>query len=124
MASPSTRSPGRQPGRARTRASPRSPRTIATSPSMARMRPRTGAAAAVRGESPPDGPDALTPPWLPVGSLRDALDVLVGAGVDLDRVADPDEQRHADGRAGLDGGRLLHVAAGIAAHAGLGGGDL
>src|SRR5262249_32788622 len=137
-------------GRARTRASPRSPRRIAISPSIARTRPRNNPGAA--GSAPGAGGVSSSPGALVTWtischgvfgprparrvddagrksaqgrrSLRYALDVLVRARIDLDRVADPDEQRYGDRRAGLDGRRLLHVAAGITAHAGLGGRDL
>src|SRR5262245_24674994 len=54
---------------------------------------------------------------------KHAFAVLARARVDADQVAFVDEQRHAQLRAGLDGGRLGDVARGIAARARLGGGD-
>src|SRR4051794_19302277 len=79
-------------------------RTTAVLPSTAITRPRVA---------------ATTAPL-----LVDALDVLERARVDLDRIANPDEQRDHHFCAGLHGGRLLHVTARVAANAGLRGSHL
>src|SRR5690348_1489084 len=53
------------------------------------------------------------------GTLRPA-EVLAGPGVDLDLLAGRDEQRHLDGGAGLEGGRLGAAGGPVALDAGVG----
>ena len=55
---------------------------------------------------------------------HDAGDVVAAARVDLDAVADLDEQRHLDDLAGLERGRLAGARHAVTLHAGLGLGDL
>ena len=57
-------------------------------------------------------------------SAADAAEVGRVAGVDLDLLAGGDEQRHLDGRAGLEGGGLGAAGRAVALQAGLGVGDL
>src|SRR5262245_48946647 len=57
------------------------------------------------------------------GSALDALAVLAGARVDAEEILLVDEERHVDGGAGLERGRLLRAARGVALDARLRRGD-
>src|SRR5688500_11198652 len=93
-------SPGSSSSAPCTRTSPSEVRTSRTPPAFAMTRPRSTAL------------------------LLHTFHVRVRARIDLDQVADVDEQRDRDLRAGLDRRGLLDVARGVTADAGLRGGDL
>ena len=80
---------------------------------------------APRCAGPPTPADALPPPRKSGRQSGLAtLQVLAGAGVDLDLVAGVDEQGHLDLSASLQGGGLGHVGGRVTAEAGIGLGDL
>ena len=77
------------------------------------VRPRTAAAAPARGRRTAlVVGDTVRRPRPTVGGAMPQTrgDVVAGAGVDLDPVADVDEQRHLDDLAGLQRGRLAGAA--------------
>src|SRR5260221_5092309 len=76
-----------------------------------------------RRRAPPAAGEALAADGLRQHALRRSLrslDVALFARIELDLVADVDEQRHLDHPAGLEGGGLRHVGDGVALHAGPG----